>query len=200
MAGGRAHPANTSLGTRCRGVDIMTVLGPNSEEVGVLDKKTATVLIPLKKMSETIRFNLCLGHEGNLMRHNCKEKWPNNTLPLEITIYGPVQNLKEVGDILSDAGLFLQQPTFVDNNSIYRNPHFLSWDEETTTPLIARPGEASNIGFADSIEELMECSNATLQPQPFLQNWRVVTPLKRLVLMMILKAVPDLTQWLLDTR
>ena len=178
----------------------MTILGPNSEEVGVMDKKTATVLIVLKKVSETIRFNLCLGLEGDLMRHNSKEKWPNNTLPLEITIYGPVQNLKEVGDTLSDAGLFLQQPTFVDNNSIYRNPHFLSWDEETTTPLIARPGEASDIGFANSIEELMKCSNATLQPPPFLQDRRVVTPLKRLGLKMILKATPELTQWLLDTR
>ena len=178
----------------------MTVLGPNSEEVGVLDKKIATVLILLRKVSITIRYNLCLGHEGNLTRHISKEKKPNDIFPLEITIYGPEQSLKEVGDILSDAGLFLQQPTFVDNNSIYRNPHFLSWDEETTTPLIARPGEASNTGFVDSIEELMKCSNATLQPPPFLQNWRVVTPLKRLCAQMILKAVPDLSQWLLDTR
>ncbi len=176
---GRAQPMRTVLGVRSCRADSMTILSPKSEEIGVLDKKTATVLMLLKKVSDTIRFSLFLGNEGDEKRNNNKERQPKSILPLEINIQGPVKDLEKVGGVLSDAGMFLQEPSFLEHGVIYRNPHFISWDEQVTTPLLTRPGELSRNDFANSIEEAMNCSNATSYPPRFVQDKRILTFLKR---------------------
>ena len=156
----------------------MTTLSPNSEEVGVLDKKMATVLMLLKKVSGTIKFSLFLRNEGGQMGLTFKERWCKNIFSLEIIIQGPVQNLEEVGKILSDAGMFLQEPLFLEPCVIYRNPHFLSWDERTATPLLSRLEEPSTNDISDSIAEIMHCSKPALDPPNFVQDRRILTVLK----------------------
>lgn len=169
----------------------MTVLSPKCEEIGVLDKKTATALMGLKKVHEKIRFSLFLGNQEDEKCHNLKEKRPKNILSLEINIHGPLQSLKEIGEVLSDAGMFLQEPKVLDQGVTYLNPHFLSWDEETTTPLLARTEEASGKIYANIIEEVMSCSNAPLHPPMFSQDRRITSPLKRFGLEMIIKTVAN---------
>ena len=154
----------------------MTVLNPNSEEIGVLDQKMATVLRLLKTVSGSIRYSIFPCSEGDVEQ---KERRSGDTIPLEININGPLQSLKRIGEVLSDAGMFLQEPSFLEHGVPYRNPHFLSWGDETTTPLFARPGELPPNDFADSIEEVMGCSEATFRPRVFLQDKRIMTPLKR---------------------
>lgn len=170
----------------------MTVLSPNSEEIGVFDKKTATVLTLLKKVSGTIRFSLFLGNEEDVKRYDSEEKRTKAVLPLEINIYGPLQNLEEIGKVLSDAGMFLQEPIFLGQGIVYRNPHFLSWGEETTTPLLARPEELPESKFRNRIEEVMSSSVALLHPPMFIQDRRITTPLKRFGLNMMVKRVADM--------
>lgn len=168
----------------------MTVLSPDSQEIGVLDKRMATVLMLLKKVSGSIRFSLFLGNEGDQMRHTLKERWPKTILPLDIIIQGPIQNLEEVGEVLSDAGMFLQEPSFLEPGVIYRNPHFLSWDEQTATPLLSRRGESSRNDFTDSVAEVMNCSNPALDPPKLVQDRRVMTALKRLDFKITFRLIP----------
>ena len=154
----------------------MTVLNPNSEEIGVLDKKMAILLRLLKTVSGSIRYSVFPSSEGDVEQ---KERRSGDTIPLEININGPLQSLKRIGEVLSDAGMFLQEPTSLEHGVLYRNPHFLSWGDEPTTPLFAIPGELPPNNFADSIEEVMGCSEATFRPQVFFQDRRITTPLKR---------------------
>lgn len=179
VAEDRTQPAHIAFGLRSWRADSMTVLSPDSQEIGVLDKRMATVLMLLKKVSGSIRFSLFLGNEGDQMRHTLKERWPKTILPLDIIIQGPIQNLEEVGEVLSDAGMFLQEPSFLEPGVIYRNPHFLSWDEQTATPLLSRRGESSRNDFTDSVAEVMNCSNPALDPPKLVQDRRVMTALKR---------------------
>ena len=154
----------------------MTLLNPNSEEIGVLDKKMATVLRLLKTVSGSISYSVFPSNEGDVDQ---KERRSGDTVSLEININGPLHSLKRIGEVLSGAGMFLQEPTSLEHGVLYRNPHFLSWGDETTTPLFARPGELPPNDFADSIEEVMGCSEATFRPRIFFQDRRITTPLKR---------------------
>ena len=154
----------------------MTILNPNSEEIGFLDKKMATVLRLLKTVSGSIRYNVFPSSEGDVDQ---KERRTGDTIPLEINVNGPLASLNRVGEVLSDAGIFLQEPTSLEHGVLYRNPHFLSWDDETTTPLFARPGELPLNDFADTIEEVMGCSETTFRPRIFVQDRRITTTLKR---------------------
>lgn len=189
---GGAPPKHIALAIRSCRADSMTVLSPNFEEIGVLDMKTATTLMLLKKVSEFMRFSLFLGNAGDVKSQNLKERQPKIIFPLEINVYGPSQNLTEVGEVLSGAGMFLQEPNSLDHGIIYQNPHFLSWDDETTTIFLSRQEEISGQDFAKSIEEAMNCSNATLHPPRFVQDRRVMTRLKRFDLNIIIKTIADL--------
>ncbi|KAI0157993.1 SNF2 family N-terminal domain-containing protein [Hypoxylon sp. FL1284] len=48
-----------------------------------------------------------------------------NHLPAEINIYGAKANAREIGDILSKSGVFLQMPQYGRNIAEYYNPHIL---------------------------------------------------------------------------
>ena len=175
----------------------MTVLNPNSEEIGVLDKKMATVLRLLKTLSGLITYSVFPSSEGDVDQ---KERRSADTIPLEININGPLQSLNRVGEVLSDAGMFLQEPTSLETGVLYQNPHFLSWDDETTTPLFARLGELPPNDFADSIEEVMGCSEATFRPRIFFQDRRVTTPLKRSSLSRGTTTIADVGIFFLGTK
>lgn len=175
---GRAQPAH-ALGIRSRSGDSMTVLGPNSNEIGVLDQKTAAVLMRLKRVSGTIVFSLFLGNEEDLKRHDFKERRHKAPIPVDINIQGPVQEMKEVGKILSDAGMFLQEPKFLGHDVIYQNPHFLAWNDETTTPLLSKSDISSGNDFANSVEEVMSYASAPSHSSTLVQNRQIKTALKR---------------------
>ena len=191
VAEGCDQTGHIPFGIRSWRADSMTVLSPKCEEIGVLDVKTATALMGLKKVSGTIRFSLFLGQEENEECHNLKKKRSKNILPLEINIHGPLQSLEEIGKVLSDAGMFLQKPNVLDQGAIYRNPHFLLWGEETSTPLLARTEKLSGEIYANIIEEVMSCSNHPLHPPMFSQDRRVTSPLKRFGLDVIIKTIAD---------
>ena len=181
---GRAQLAHIALGIRSCRADSMTVLNPNSEEI---DTKTATTLMVLKRLSWTIRFSLFLSNQGDVKQHSVKAMRLLTVIPVEINIHGPVQSLNDVGRVLSDAGMFLQEPSSLTQGVIYQNPHFLSWDEESTTPLLLNPREMSKHDFANSIEEVVNFSKAVLHPPKFEQDRRIKTILKRFDLKMAIK-------------
>ena len=191
VAEGPAPPAHIALGIRFWRANAVTVLSPKSEEIGVLDVKTATALRQLRKVSGAIRFSLFLSGKGDERHQTVKKKLPTAMFPLDINIYGAPRNLNEVGETLSEAGLFLQEPVFLDPGVVYQNPHFLSWDEETTTPRIEKREVLSGNDFANIIEETMNCSNAILHPLIFSQDRRIMTPLKRSGLSAIHKNIAD---------
>ena len=175
----------------------MTILNPNSEEIGVLDTKMATVLRLLKMVSGSIRYSVFPGSEGDVDQ---KERRSADSIPLKININGPLQSLNRIGEVLSDAGMFLQEPTSLKNGVIYRNPHFLSWGDEITTPLFAKSGEIPPNDFADSIKEVMGCTEATFRPRIFFQDRRITTPLRRSSLSRGTTTIADVGDLFLGTK
>ncbi|KAL1967715.1 hypothetical protein VTN77DRAFT_2972 [Rasamsonia byssochlamydoides] len=55
--------------------------------------------------------------------------WTNKGKPVDfsvdITIYGPARHRDHIGNVLSDAGLYLQHPRCCSNHVKYDNPHYL---------------------------------------------------------------------------
>ena len=164
-----------ALGLRFRH-DSVTVLLHSSEEIGVLDNKTAAILKSLKDMAPTITIELCLSHdEGD---NSSGTKKSASVRPLQIQIYGPEEYSKEVGLALSEAGMYLQEPNMLDPGVVYRNPHFLSWDDGLETPLLNAARNDSKTAFAAQIEAIMDSSNPHL-PCHVDQDPRISTLLRK---------------------
>ena len=155
------------------------MLIPTSEEIGILDTKTAAQLKRLKEIVPPVRFESFLGCEE--IHADCgpaEKKWLS-IQPLQINIYGPQKYLNEVGSILSDAGMFLQEPFYLDKVTVYRNPHFLSWDDTPTTPRLLGSKNTARTDFATKVEAILDSSNDVLRSTNLEQDFRISTRLKR---------------------
>lgn len=167
-----------ALGLRFRH-DSTTVLLQPLEEIGVLDNKTAGVLRSLKNIAPTITFELFLDREedqGSCDRQGKKEA---SVRPLQIQIHGPDEYYNEVGSALSSAGMYLQEPVFLDREVVHRNPHFLSWDNNLETPLLNTARNDPKANFATRIEAIMDSFGPILQAPNVKQDARIVTILRR---------------------
>ena len=170
------HPLALSIRFR---TDATTVLLPTSEEIGIVDTKTAAQLKRLKEIDASVRFDTYLGHEKEQMNSGPQGKKSSSISPLQINLLGSEQYLNEIGSTLSAAGMFLQEPSFLDGDIPYRNPHFLTWDDMSTTPLLLTTHIPPNVEFATEIEEILDISNDVVESREFAQDARIGTPLKR---------------------
>ena len=170
------HPLALSLRFR---TDATTVLLPTSEEIGVVDTKTAAQLKRLKEIDASVRFDTYLGHEEEQMNCGPQGKKSSTISPLQINVLGSEQYLNEIGSTLSAAGMFLQEPSFIDGEIRYRNPHFLTWDDMSTTPLLLTTHGSPKMDFATDIEEILDTSYDVVESREFAQDARIGTTLKR---------------------
>ncbi len=164
-----------ALGLRFRH-DSTTVLLHPLDEIGVLDNKMAAALNSLKDIAPTITIELFLDHEQD--QDSCRwqgKKWAS-VRPLQVQIYGPDEYYNNVGSALSSVGMYLQEPAFLDHGVIYRNPHFLSWDNNLETPLLHT--DDSQAAFLTKIEAIMDSCNPVLQPSDVEQDARICTILR----------------------
>ena len=159
--------------------DSITVTLHPLEEIGVLDKKMAAALKSLREIATSITIELYLDNEQEQDSYNREDKKGASVRPLQIQIYGPDDHYNEVGSALSSAGMYLQEPAFLDCKVVYRNPHFLSWDDNLETPLLNTARDDPKIGFAAKIEAIMDSFKPVLPASDVKQDARILTILRR---------------------
>lgn len=169
---------HVALGLRCRHDSTTIILHP-LEEIGVLDSKTAAVLKLLKDVAPTITTELFLDREED--QGSCA--WPGkkaaSVRSLQIQISGPDEYYNEVGLALSSAGMYLQEPVFLDHGAIYRNPHFLSWDNTLETPMLNAARDDPKLKFVNEVEAIMASFQTVLHPSDVGQDARISTTLQK---------------------
>ena len=159
--------------------DSTTVILHPLEEIGVLDKKMAAALNSLKEIATSITIELFLDHEHEQDSYGRRGKKAAPIRPLQIQIYGPDEYYNEVGSALSSAGMYLQEPVFLDHCVVYRNPHFLSWDDSPETPLLNTAREDPKAGFTAKMEAIMDSFTPVLQASHVKQDARILTTLRK---------------------
>ena len=160
--------------------DSTTVTLDHSQEIGVLDCRMAAALQELKEIAPMVIFELSVHHEED--RDSCARQGitPASVHSLQIAVYGPDEYYHTVGSIFSSAGMYLQEPVRLDDTVLYRNPHFLSWDDDSKTPLLGKAGMTSNTDLEIKIEAILECpTDSILSPFDVKQDPRISTTLRR---------------------
>ena len=182
---GQSHDILSSATENCVALDVRvrqdstTVILPPFEEIGVLDNKMAAVLHSLKDIAPTITTELFLDHEEDQSHCVWAGKKMKSIRPLQIQIYGPDKYYKDVGLTLSSAGMYLQEPLFLDHGVIYQNPHFLSWDNNADTPLFNLARNDTQTDFITEIEAILDSFSPVLRPSLVVQDARIVTTLRK---------------------
>lgn len=64
-----------------------------------------------------------------------RRRQPLPVLPITINIYEPGPSLDSVSSVSSEAKVFLQEPTNLHPTFSYRNPHYLSREEDELSSL-----------------------------------------------------------------
>ena len=168
-----------ALRPRFRSDSTTIILPSSSEELGILDEKTASALKKLKEVISEVKFQIFFSHEQDGCTAVSRAIKPGSTLPVQVNVYGIEQHLLDVGRNLSDSGMFLQEPIVFGSAINYQNPHFLCWDDCTTTPLFHSSQEAPRKTFMDRIEDTLNTPYTFLQDPLLRQDARVPTVLKR---------------------
>src|SRR5690348_10328966 len=84
----------------------ITILNPALQEIGVLDNTTASGMVSLKRTVSSVRFEIYAtqGTKGVQRLDGAQG------IPLEILVFGLRGSLEQVGSLLSQSSLFLQEP------------------------------------------------------------------------------------------
>lgn len=171
--------ADTTAAFRLRiRADAVTLLLPSlsEEECGILDSKTAGVLTTLLRKNSGLYFEAFLDPDKRI--DSDRRRKPPPVLPLTINIYGPEASLDSVSSVLSEAKVFLQEPTNLHPSSSYHNPHYLSWDEDAETPQFRQLSLSTAIGVAE-IYEILDQPNLVQVSHELHQDSRIKTVLQR---------------------
>ena len=159
--------------------DATTVLLDSSEEIGVLNPKTAMAMSDLRTAAPAVKFKPFLSRKEDNDTCDRQSTESSSILPIDIEVYGSKRYYNEVGSILSDAGMYLQEPIPFRSEMPYCNPHFFSWDENMNTPLIAQDTEDEKVDFAKRLEAIFDSSASISQDPPLAQDTRISTKLRR---------------------
>lgn len=130
---------------RAKGV---TLLRSIAEEIGELDVRHGNLLKKLKDMAPDLRCEAYVPEDETLSR---KAK----SFPVEINVYGTMQEMESIGSILSDEKIFLQEPEPALVKTEYRNPHVFSSQCGSGTPFF-------RMYEVDSREDLQNKVDATI--------------------------------------
>lgn len=158
--------------------DAITILLPSlsEEECGILDSKSTRVLTTLLKENSGLYFEAFL--DPDKLVNSDRRRQPLPVLPLTINIYGPASSLDSVSSVLSEAKVFLQEPTNLHPTFSYRNPHYLSWDEDVETPQLRQLSLLSTIDVGE-IYEILDQPNSVQVSSGLRQDSRIKTILQR---------------------
>lgn len=164
--------------------DAFTICHPELGECGVLDKGTANTLTELIKDDLALQFEALPDLDSFTL--SCQRRKPIFILPLEINIYGPFASMDKVASALSEAKVFLQEPTRAHPSSAYSNPHFLSWDNRRETPQLRQLCLLPSVDMRARVHEILHQSNDKHFLDLPRQDCRISTPLHEFVFRLII--------------
>ena len=158
----------------------ITILNPAIQEIGALDNKTASGIVSLKKTVSSVRFEIYATQGTKQVQSQ------DGTLgiPLEILIFGRRSSLGQVGSLLSQSCLFLQEPMNRQFSVPYRNPHVFSWDEEddANSSYLLQPSFEIQTDFTDKIQAVLNNTSVPQLSFQIEQDTRITSILKQLVI------------------
>lgn len=169
--------SQVALSFRIR-ADAITILLPTREECGVLDSRTASVLTVLIKKNPSLEFEAFLDPEQ--LQDSLGRLKPVSILPLCINIYGSTSSMEKVASVLSEKGVFLQEPIHVHPTSTYYNPHFLSWNADSKTPQL-RQRLPRLADIEAGVQEILDPSDTVRVSDWPRQDGRILTVLHKSV-------------------
>ncbi|KAA6406608.1 MAG: hypothetical protein FRX48_09540 [Lasallia pustulata] len=130
-----------------------TVLSSRMEEVAILDTRHAQVLNTLRATASSLQLELLVSGDRAKRPHNGATR---NNFTAEINFYGNMTDIVSVSSILSEAGIFLQEPEQLDPSTIYRNSHILSWEVQDVTPCFRRMLPSVAAEFEKAVEGILD--------------------------------------------
>ncbi|SLM38846.1 Zinc finger, RING/FYVE/PHD-type [Lasallia pustulata] len=151
-----------------------TVLSSTMEEVAILDTRHTHVLNTLRATASSLQLELLVSGDRAKRPHNGATR---NNFTAEINVYGNTTDIASVSSILSDAGIFLQEPEQLDSSTIYRNPHVLSWEVQDVTPCFRRMLPSVEAEFEKAVEGILDEPEALPPHTDFLQDHRITSVL-----------------------
>ena len=151
--------------------DAITILDEAKEEFGVLDLNTTKALKLLKQSYKSLQM------EPFIDKDNWESSRKSRNHSLKIILYAREDNLEEIGAILSDHCLFLQEPAHLQTPYRYCNPHVLLRNDKARTPrYLKTTTEISR--FARKVEDILNGFSLTNSLGPLQQNYRIRTALQ----------------------
>ena len=97
-----------------------------SEPIAILNQQTTDALLSIFEI-KSVEFRAhALASTCGVARETRKTKTSDVHITLDINVYGDKSVQNAVGEPLSDAKQFLQHPTFIESQTSYENPHFVS--------------------------------------------------------------------------
>lgn len=146
------------------------------EEVAVLDVRHGLVLNTLRAASVSLRLELLVSGDLAVYPHNGSTR---NEFKAEINVYGNSNDMAIVASLLSDAGIYLQEPEQLAPAANYRNPHVLLWDNQDVTPRFQRALLSLEASFENAVERILDEPKEASSHTCFLQDSRISSVLCR---------------------
>ena len=144
----------------------------------MLDSRTARILTDLIAENSSLEFEAFV--DVDLLQGSWRGTKPISILPLCINIYGSRSSTDKVASMLSENGVFLQEPIHVNPTSTYHNPHFLCWNDDLITPQLRQCLPALD-DIEAGVQEILDPSNTVNVSDWPRQDGRILTVLHKSV-------------------
>ena len=180
-----------SVSLSAYGAMIVVRRKETQEWLGLLDSDTGTALNHLLS-----RYSVHLVSFIPIVRWTDKDGYfmvnRSETYQVHTIIYGTSEELDSIGGILSDEGIFLQHPTYIDCHTTYENPQYLrrpGTDMEIPAALSSNSYAKKFNLTTDRLEQLFESAQG---PQTFSEvrvSPRLRSTLKRYVVVRVVLTI-----------
>jgi len=135
-------------------LESIVVIFPDKTVFGELNESLSEVVLKLLE-HPLLHFEVLANLSTVIETIGKAEKATEAVVRVDINMYGPRSQRKEIGQKLSKSRIYLQRPNYRRQDSIYDNPHFLQLPnvEVNNTEILMMPGVQSEKGTEVDKEE-----------------------------------------------
>jgi len=159
--------------------DGVTLLDHEGQEIGAIDVRHGELLRNLKSETQSLRCEAVVSEFAN---HN-KAFIKKNGLPIDINLYGTVEDMQLIGTELSKAGVFLQEPERMREVREYRNPHVFSLENDQQTPFFRQQDVKELMAIQRNVDSIIYAHDTSTLRMTFECDKRVTSHLYRSVML-----------------
>jgi hypothetical protein len=150
--------------------DGVTILGFDLAEIGELDKHHAGILKALQRQFPSLRCEVYVMQSSPC---DVKKSSRSAVFSIELNLYGSSSLAESVGSVLSDANVYLQEPTYLAETITYRNPHVYSVGHDFSTPRFREKRCDTKPNFEQEIDAIIHETASTDPRESFSQDLRI---------------------------